>query len=390
MSRPPAEPAPQSAIVATIIRGECRGASVVIDRSEIIDLIRRLRSRQELADTEVDPGSFTVGRHPLGNNHLFIGNADSAISNHHLHITPIEEDAIRIVHRGRSGSVTLVSGQTHDALAPGDSRNVVLPVELVLGDPSSTISIRHEDPCPAIDDGPAAWDEISAARRQTDNRTIVACAQADLSAWCAHLRKLFAADRVLVANRHELLAQAGTTPAVDDGFHLWQWYAFNGRAYRLLRNLSDISLADGHSSELGHGIVLRLFQGGTYLFVLRSAEAYSASDRERLTRIAWYVLGQNGGHADWLPRMHLEDHEPGHLRRLVDHLVAADPGLIARGKVEAIQRIAPRITRDTGIIFPRRTKKLLSANAGLDIPRRHAAVAQASQGRYYHRLRAWK
>jgi hypothetical protein len=377
---------PRPSIIATITRGECQGNSVTVDRDEIIEMIRKIRSRRDVVDPTSDPGSFTIGRQPIGDNHLFVGNADRAISNLHLLVVPVEEDSLRISHHGRSGSVTLVMGTTRDALLPGESKHVVLPVDITLGNPASTISIRHEDPCPTIDDGPSDWEQLTAAQRTSDNQTIVASTGGGLTKLCAELKTLFSADQIIIANRDSVLASAGRKVDQPDINHLWRWYAFNGRAYRLLRNLTSISLADGCSSTLGNGIVFRLFQGGTYLYVLRRASAFSAIDRERLTRIAWYALGLNNDHPEWYPHMHLEDCEPTHIRRLVTQLALKEPALIAQGAAEGMQMMAPRIVQETGILFPRRSRKPLSANAGLDVPRRHSAVAQASQNRYYHRL----
>lgn len=377
---------PRPSIIATITQGECRGGSVTVDRDEIVDLIRRLRSRREVADALPDPGAFTIGRQPIGDNHLFIGNADKTISNVHLLVMPIEEDSVRITHSGRAGNVTIMAGASNDSLQPGGSGSFVLPITIVFGNPASTITVRHEDPCPTIDDGPSAWDQLTAEQRRRDNDTIAACAGVGFAKVCAALKTRFAADQVVIANREEVLASSGQRLEDQDRDHLWRWYAFNGRAYRLLRNLTSISLADGCSSGLGNGIVFRLFQGGTYLYVLRRASAYATEDRERLTRIAWYALGLNNGHDEWYPHMHLEDCEPMHIRRLVAHRVRQEPALLSQGPAEGMQQVAPRIVHETGILFPRRSKKPLSANAGLDVPRRHTAVAQASQNRYYHRL----
>lgn len=381
-------PQPRPSIVAAITKGECRGTSVTVDRDDLVDLIRNLRSRSPNTEDQLnDPSTITIGRQPIGDNHLFIGNADRTLSNVHVSVTPIEEDSLKISNVGRVQVITLITGAIQQCLAPGESCQVVLPVDIVLGNPASTITIRHEDPCPTIADGPSAWQQLTAEQRQHDNEAISQCNGVGMAEFSSILKRCFDADTIVIANRESIIAttQSGTVDD-HDRLHLWRWYAFNGRAYSLLRNLTAISLADGQSSLIGNGIVFRLFQGGTYIHVLRRNSPYSTIDRERLTRIAWYVLGLNANHQEWYPTMHLEDCEPMHIDRLVARMARQAPEAFSRGSAESMQNIAPRIAHDTGILFPRRSRKPLSANAGLDIPRRHSAVAQASKNRYYHRL----
>jgi len=373
-------------ITAAIVRGEGLGRTVTVDQDELVDAIRRLRALPVGTADEQDPGTISIGRSPFGDNHLCLGDGDRSISNLHVLVTPVEQDAVRISHCGRTGPVTITVGSSCDALAPGESRVWVLPVDLTFGRTGPMVALRHEDACPSIDDGVDDWDDLDAVQRAADNPLITSTAGVGLEGFCHIVRDMCSAQRVIVATRQQVLGASGGTPDDRELAHLWRWYAFNGRGYRLIRDLTVISMADGCSSALGHGVVVRLLHSGVYLHVLRSGTTFVPRDRERLARLAWYATGLNERHPEWFPRMHVEDHEPGHVRRLVQQRVDADPTLLNAGPAVAIQRLAPRLCEDAGIIFPRRATKKLSANAGLDVPRRHVAVAQASQSRYYHRL----